>query len=574
MSAPTLRASLFGSLAMILNLAPASAQSWQQTLTGQTTTEYDRFGTSLERAGGELFVGSSRDDATGAIRGSGSVTIFTDGSAGWSEEDLLLSPNMVLDGNFGTALSLDGARLLVGAPGESSLAAPATGIVHVFERAAGVWSPTGTLEVGNLAAGDRFGYDVAIEGDRAAVGAPGREHGGWNTGCVILFQNTPTGWVEDARLFPPVDSVGARFGHSLALFGETLVVGAPEDNRPELASGAAYVFTHDEQAGWSMQAELTAEGVGEFQRFGAAVSIGASSIVVGGPGSYEPFGDSMGPQSSTSTGPPRGIVWIYHSSLEGWSPVQRLRAPAGDNGDLFGQRVYMAEGLLSVSSGGRPTAADREGASFLYEESGSGWFLTQEISDPSPSAGQLFGAVAVHAGGEIFVSGVFDAGLGTNSGCVQVFGIDSERHQSCFGDLCPCGNNDSLAGCANSTGSGSELFALGSASLSEDDLIVGVRGLPAGTPTLVFFSDTSNQAFFGDGILCAGGGSLARTGRLGRPKRASGEGEASWGPGLISSPGLATTPERLHLQAIYRDTSGPCGSGLNLSNALEFELIP
>lgn len=575
MFSPTLRTPLLGVLAVLVTLSPASAQSWQQTLTGQTTSEYDQFGSSLACNAELLFIGCPRDDTSGAIRGSGSVTLFSESPSGWSEIDLFLPPTLVLDGAFGSALSLDGERLLIGAPGEDSLAGIATGLVHVAEAAMGTWSLVGSIEVSDLRSGDRFGYAVAQDGEWVAVGAPGTDNNqGWNDGCVFLFRNTPTGWVEEQRLFPDVDSRGARFGHSLAMLGDTLVVGAPEENSPELASGAAYVFTRDVQDRWSTRTELIAEGMGELQRFGSAVALGPATIAIGAPGSYVPFGDVLGPQSSGSPQAPRGLVWVFQDTEDGWSPSQLLRAPGGGDGDLFGQKMHLAEGLLNVSSGGRPTENDREGVTFLYEESGSGWFLTHEIADPSPSSGPLFGAVATHGDGELFVSGVRDTGAGTASGCVQVYYIDSERHQSCLGESCPCENNDPLAGCANSTGSGAELFALGSASITEDDLIIGVQGLPADTPTLVFFSNMTSQTFSWDGILCVGGGTLSRTGRLGRPRLASSTGEVRWGPGILSSPGMASAPERLHLQAIYRDPFSVCGSGVNLSNALEFVLIP
>jgi len=568
------RRPLTGALALLAVLAPANGQSWQQTLTGQTTSEYDRFGSSLACNSEVLFIGCPRDNTTGVIRGTGSVTVFTQESAGWTEGELLLPSAGVLDGNFGTSLSLDGTRLLVGAPGEDSLAAVSTGLVHVIEQGAATWSRTGSLEVSDLAPGDRFGYAVALDGEWAAVGAPGRDHSGWNDGCVFIFQNTATGWVESGRLFPPANSFGSRFGHSLALRGDTLVVGAPEDSSSELASGAAYVFTRGAQGEWSMTTELIARGLGALQRFGVTVAFGASTIAVGAPGSYAPFSDAMAPQSTTPPEPPRGDVWVFRDTGAGWTGSQRLRAPAGDRGDLFGQRMHLAEGRLSVSSGGRPTGGGHKGATFLYEESGSGWFLTQEISDPSPSAGPLFGAVAVHASDTLFVSGVFDGAHGTDSGCVQVFNIAGQGHQFCFGELCPCGNHDPTAGCVNATGAGAEIFALGSASVTEDDLVIGVQGLPAGTPTLVFISTTENQAFFGNGLLCVGSGALSRSARLGRVRLASSAGEVRWGPGILSTPGMAATSELLYLQAIYRDPNGVCGAGINLSNALGFELIP
>ena len=570
----TLRVALRGALLSILFTAPALAQSWQQALTGSTTTEHDHFGTTLAASDGRLFAGTPRDDVTETLRGSGSVTAFAAIGANWAETETLLSPGATMDGAFGSSLSLDEGSLFVGAPGEDSLAAPATGAVYLFEEGAAGWSAQEELECGSLAPGDRFGHAVSLDAGYLAVGAPGREHDGWNTGCVIIFRETAGGWAEDAWLYPPEGSAGALFGHALSLNGDTLVVGAPEHRGVALASGAAFLFHRDAQGEWSEGATLERDEHTPLQRYGAAVSIDAGTIVVGGPGSYAPFHGGTGLQSSGPAGSPRGAAWVYQSTDGEWLQTQRLRAPAGTAGDLFGQRLSLSSTHLAVSSGGRETSGPEGGATFLFERSGAGWFMTGEIAAPYPGSGDMFGAVATHSEGELFVSAPFDGSLGERAGCVQRYSLSTERHQFCFGDICPCGNTDPLAGCANSTGSGAELYAHGSPSYSEDDLIVGVRGLPPGAPTLVFYSDGSNQAFFGDGRLCIGGGGLSGLSRLSRALRASEEGATSWGPGLFADPGIASLAGSLHLQAVYRDPESFCGSGLNLSSALHFQPLP
>ena len=74
MFSPFTRTSLVGALAFITALTSASGQSWQQTLTGSTTSEFDQFGLGLAFSDGQLLVGSPRDDTSGVARGSGSVT--------------------------------------------------------------------------------------------------------------------------------------------------------------------------------------------------------------------------------------------------------------------------------------------------------------------------------------------------------------------------------------------------------------------------------------------------------------------------------------------------------------------
>jgi hypothetical protein len=142
----------------------------------------------------------------------------------------------------------------------------------------------------------------------------------------------------------------------------------------------------------------------------------------------------------------------------------------------------------------------------------------------------------------------------------------------CFCDAGPCGNDDPLAGCANSTGSGATLMATGSASVSADDLGFTSANLLPGEPALLFVGDQRVQGGsgkpFGDGLRCATG-AVALLGLA----RAQPDGSASWGPGLATHFGWSAG-ELLRFQASYRDPASPCGSGLNLTHGLELLVEP
>lgn len=141
----------------------------------------------------------------------------------------------------------------------------------------------------------------------------------------------------------------------------------------------------------------------------------------------------------------------------------------------------------------------------------------------------------------------------------------------CFGNSCPCGNDDPNAGCANSNGTGALLSATGLASLSLDDLGFVASGLPPTAPALLIQGSQSANGGagipLGDGLRCVGG-TLVRLG-----VRTAAAGVASWGPGLSSAGGWSAG-QTLKFQTWYRNPSGPCGSGYNLSNALSVVIIP
>ncbi len=88
-----------------------------------------------------------------------------------------------------------------------------------------------------------FGYSVAISGDTLAVGDPSDDQYGAEAGSVTIYQSDPAGhWVEITRLTASDAEEGIRFGNSLALSGDTLVVGAPYDNDFGEHSGVCVYF--------------------------------------------------------------------------------------------------------------------------------------------------------------------------------------------------------------------------------------------------------------------------------------------------------------------------------------------
>ena len=140
----------------------------------------------------------------------------------------------------------------------------------------------------------------------------------------------------------------------------------------------------------------------------------------------------------------------------------------------------------------------------------------------------------------------------------------------CFGAGCPCGNDDPVAGCANSTGSGALLAAGGTASATADDLTFSGTNLLPGQGALLFCGlNQLSGVTFGDGLRCVAGGIK----RLG-VKLPGGTGVAIWGPGLGVYGGWVAG-DIVDFQGWYRDpTGGPCSNGFNTTNGVEVTFLP
>ena len=147
----------------------------------------------------------------------------------------------------------------------------------------------------------------------------------------------------------------------------------------------------------------------------------------------------------------------------------------------------------------------------------------------------------------------------------------------CTATVAPCGNADPTAGCANSTGLGATLAGHGSNSVSADDFTLSAERLPAGRWTMLLASKGSATLPFGDGLLCVNPGS--RIWRL-QVKNSRPWGAAVYGDGLVSrsltlGPGAAIASGDIwYFQVLYRDLSGPCGRGRNLTNSVKIGFAP
>jgi hypothetical protein len=298
-----------------------AGQSWQQQayLKASNTDADDDFGRAVAIDGDTIAVGavsessSARgiggDQTNNDAPGSGAVYIFERTGDAWAQTAYLKASNADAGDFFGTSVAIRGDTLIVGASGESSggsdptdNSAAGAGAAYVFQRQAGVWTQTAYLKASNPEAGDGFGVAVAIDGAMVVVGAGGEGSsatgvGGDQTnddapgaGAAYVFQLNGT-WTQIAYLKPSNTTAGEGFGGSVAISGDTVVVGASDEdsgstgvNGDQYAPGniegigAVYVFVQQGQS-FVQQAFLKAFDTA-YYAFGESVGISGDTVAV------------------------------------------------------------------------------------------------------------------------------------------------------------------------------------------------------------------------------------------------------------------------------------------------------
>ncbi len=412
----------------------------------------DEFGSSVAISGDIAIVGAEDED-NGGLGVSGAAYIFRrdQGGAGtWGQVVKLTPSDPAIIDRFGTSVSIDGDTAVVGALYHASGGFYDSGAAYVFKRNQGgadAWGQVTKLSASDAADNMQFGYSVSISGDTVIVGAPG------STAAYIFMRNHTAGdsWGEVAKLTPAGPDPGGGFGLSVALSGDTAVVGC-ETNAPGglLNAGAAYVFNRNHGGGdnWGQVKKLTLSDAETEDRFGNSVAIDGDTVVVGAygdrlaemywvgsayvfarnhggsdswgeltkltasdPKEYDRFGFSvaiigetivagslfgLGPEGSSP-----GAAYVFERNQGGaddWGQVSKVVPSSYRDADRFGFSVTLnADHLVVGATRAAPAGTSVTGAAFVFHRSGDTWSEVAKPVAPDASSFDRFGVVAIDA---------------------------------------------------------------------------------------------------------------------------------------------------------------------------------
>ena len=312
-------------------------------------TSGQQLGAAVSIGGGTVVVGAPQHVAR-----TGGAFVFVQTGSTWSQQaELAPSDGPAPVGQsygFGSAVAIDADTIAVGAFTQAT----SIGAVYVYTRTSGVWTQQAKLLASDAATFSRFGSSVALSGDTLLVGASLK---GSSTGAAYVFTRTGSVWTQQALLSATDTATGADFGASVALAGNTALVGADGAS----GGGRVYVFTRSATT-WTQSAELAPSDSGT--SFGSSVALDSATALIGSPGAM--------------------AAYVFVGAGSAWAQQAKL-TPSSASDTTFGHAVAIhgdtaLSGMYSFNQ------------VFVFARSGTSWAQQNVLTSSDATAGHQFGA--------------------------------------------------------------------------------------------------------------------------------------------------------------------------------------
>ena len=443
-----------------LTIDPVAQQAYLKA--GNTGTD-DEFGESVAVSGDTAVVGAwgeesaaigvNGDGSNNSLSYAGAAYVFVRSGGTWSQQAYLKASNTEAEDDFGYSVAISGDTIVVGAYGEdgsasgvngnqSSNGTQDAGAAYVFVRSGTSWSQQAYLKASNPGSSDQFGRSVAISGDTVLVGAwfedsnetgtggSGANDAAAESGAAYVFVRSGTNWSQQAYLKASNTGAGDRFGYTVALSGETALVGAyGEDsnatgvNGNEASnatgdSGAAYVFVRGGGA-WSQQAYLKAVNPGVGDWFGTSLALSGDTAVVG---AYREDSNAVGVDGdhTNNSATDAGAAYVFARSGTNWSQQAYLKASNTWTTDWFGYSTAVEGDTVVVGATQEDSSAAgvdgdqsnngavNSGAAYVFTRSGTSWSQKSYLKASNTGMNDLFGYSVAVSGGTLVVGALYE----------------------------------------------------------------------------------------------------------------------------------------------------------------------
>jgi hypothetical protein len=351
----------------------------------------DYFGGSVAVSGDTAVIGARLEDTGGSS--AGAAYVFTRSGGAWVEQAKLLASDAQSSDYFGYSVAVSGDTAVIGAYLEDTGGSYA-GAAYVFTRSGGAWVEQAKLMASDAQTNNQFGVSVAVSGDTAVIGAYREDTGGSDAGAAYVFTRSGGAWVEQAKLLASDAQSSDYFGYSVAVSGDTAVIGAYREDTGGSYAGAAYVFTRSGGA-WVEQAKLMASDAQTNNYFGYSVAVSGDTAVIGA-------------RLEDTGGSSAGAAYVFTRSGGAWVEQAKLLASDAVDGDQFGGSVAVSGDTAVIGAYLEDTGGSDAGAAYVFTRSGGAWVEQAKLLASDAQSSDYFG-YSVAVSGDTAVIGASNA---------------------------------------------------------------------------------------------------------------------------------------------------------------------
>lgn len=314
-------------------------------------------------------IGAPDEDKDGNPKGKGAVYIFKKINSSWVFMTRLTAFDRAYGDEFGAVVEMDNDRVVVGVPKKTTNNVFESGAIYIYRRVGETWNHETKLYANDPGAGDHFGTSVAIDGNLVLAGAPNDDIDaiGDNKGSVYGFVLTNFIWAFNQKITAPGALSDERMGESISLSGSWLISGANH-------KVYFYVWLY---GGWVYKQTFTnpLPNTPGFAFFGFSVSVSGNVAVVGNAS-----------HDKDLTQLDAGAAHVYELSAGLWTLKANLIPEETMGGDFFGYSVSVSNNIIVCSAPRREVnSVLNAGKVFIYQKNGANWELTQKSVSPDAS---------------------------------------------------------------------------------------------------------------------------------------------------------------------------------------------
>jgi hypothetical protein len=335
-------------LTMLVSASAASAQcglTWQVASLAPIPEGGDQFGRAVAVGGTRVVSNAWR-----ANQNNGGAHVFRWENGSLAFDGSLVPPNAAQGLMCGTEVALDstGSIAVLSSLGDDTMGINA-GAAYVYRCTESGWVHETSLFAPDAMESDAFGASVAVEGDTIVIGATGVDSppSYWSGGAIYVYRFANGAWGFESRLLPPDLDIGDAFGAQITIDGDRFAVGVPnKDNEFGDNAGAVYVYA-DTPSGWALESRVVPDDLGFGNAFGLSVALDGQTLLVASAG-------ETGVDMS-------GVVYRFdrHPLSGVWRQHARFTAPRVTPFDFFGETMDAENGRVLISS----RTADAQGTS-------------------------------------------------------------------------------------------------------------------------------------------------------------------------------------------------------------------